>query len=306
MYMEEIAEDQAEQSCRQGRQVSSAELVRSFAKWRDLSQTAPVYITTHGRVSHVLTGARLYDQIARPEDNESLLSTDDRLTGLSEWVNEGIILCTSDERIIFANQRAKQFFKLPHLNARTTLVEAMPQIEGSVMQVQCRRTIQTGEPITAELPSLLSEGRFMRLKTVPLGERMVIMARDITEEVERYRMADAKSAMLEAIGLHPSVGYIRITARGTIEMTDASFDKWVGISPDKLIGTRLEDLAVRTMRALFRATLDEVLETSASRQIEVELMPNRTGSLRLHCSIVPLAGAYGIEGATIIATRQSD
>jgi len=284
-------------------QVTSAELVRSFAKWRDASQTAPVYITTHGRVSHVLAGARLHHQLIRPSIEDGILSPDERLTGLGEWLKESLILCTPDEEILYANARARQYCHLPPLRKGLTLTEAMPDLEGSVVQVQYRRTLATGEALNADIPSMFGEGRWTHLQTIPLGNRLVLLLRDITEEVERYRMADAKEGMLEAISLHPDVSYARITPRGLIEKTDDSFEEWMGLAQDKLHGTRLQDLVMREQRLAFRGVLDKVFEENLPQQTEVQLTPNHSGVLSVKIAIVPLHGAYGMEGASVIMTR---
>ncbi|WP_120078122.1 PAS domain-containing protein [Aurantiacibacter odishensis] len=286
--------------------VTSAELVRSFAKWRDASQTTPIFVTTHGRPSHVLTSARLFQQLTQNSGRENTLLAEEQLTGLADWLGESIILCTADEEIIYANARARQYCRLPALRPGITLAEAMPALEGSVIQVQYRRTMATGEALQADIPSVFAKDCWTHLQSIPLGDRLVLMMRDITDEVEHYRMADAKHAMLDAISLHPDVSYVHITLRGLIEATDPSFRKWMDVSDEKLCGVRLGDLVVRKQRLAFRNALDRVYEDNERQQIEIELMPNKAASLRVKLAIVPLQGAYGLEGASVIMTRVPD
>lgn len=283
--------------------VTSAEIVRSFGKWRDASLTAPVFITAHGRTTHVLTGLRLYQQLTHKPGDSNALATEERLTGLAEWLKESVILCTPEEEIIYANARARQYCRLPPLRKGLKLTDAMPDIEGSVMQVQYRRTLSTREGLTADLPSVFEQGCWTQLTTIPLGDRLVLMMRDITEEVERYRMADMKQGMLDAISFHHAVAYVRISPRGLIERSDASFAEWIGLKPEKLLGTRLQDLAVREDRIALRNLFDLLFEENTPQQAMVELTPNNAERLRVHLSMVPLHGAYGMQGASIIMTR---
>ncbi len=283
--------------------VTSAELVRSFAKWREISLTRPVHITTHGRVSHVLTGARLYQQFVESSDSESELIGDARLTGLSEWLKDGLILCNANEEIIYANQRVNHYLGLEAIRIGARLTDIIPELEGSVMQAQYRRTLETREALTADMPTQRRKGRWVNFQSIPLGDRLVLLFRDITDEVERYRLADVKAAMLDAIGRHKDVSYVRLSRRGLIDMTDSSFEVWVGIAREKLMGIRLHDIIIREDRYSFRNALDKVLgENQASTQ-DFHLMPNKNEPLSVHCSMVPLRGAYGSEGATLIMTR---
>ncbi|MGB3796021.1 MAG: PAS domain-containing protein [Alteraurantiacibacter sp.] len=286
-----------------GSVVSSAEIVRSFAKWREISLTSPVQITSHGRTSHILIGARLYQQLTRSDGAGGDVAMDTKLTGLSEWLREGLILCNSNEEILYANQRAKEFLGLQTLRPGANLLEAIPELEGSVMQTQYRRTFEAKETLMADLPSPRRKGRWVNFQTIPFGDRLVIMFRDITEEVKRYRMADAKAAMLEAIERHPCVSYLSLSPRGMIETFDSSLEKWLQLSRKKLAGVRISDLVVRENQHSFINTLDEVFEDDCARNCDVRLMANKAEPLSVHCAIVPMRGAYGMEGASVIMTR---
>lgn len=286
--------------------VTSAELVRSFAKWREAAFSRPVPITTHGRVSHVLTGAELFEQMtrSRPAGGNGAMTTDQQLISLSERLKEGLLLCDSDEVILYANRQAKEFLDLEPLRPGTRLAQCLPELEGSVMQAQYRRTMEAKEALSADVPSLRRKGRWVNFQSIPLGEQFVLLVRDITEEVERYRMADAKEAMLEAISRNPDVSYVRLSPRGLIAMADSTLEDWIGIANEKLMGIRLDDLIVREHQHAFRKILDKVLERDCASNCDLDLLANRDEPLSAHCAIVPLRGAYGIEGASIIMTRR--
>ncbi len=284
--------------------VTSAELVRSFAKWRETALSRPVAITTHGRVSHVLTGAEIFEQMARPAGGSGAMTADQQLISLSERLKEGLLVCDRDEVILYANRQAKEFLDLEPLQPGVRLTQCLPELEGSVMQVQYRRTIETREALAADLPSQRRKGRWVNFQSIPLGEQFVLLLRDITEEVERYRMADAKEAMLEAISRNPDVSYVRLSPRGLIAMADATLEDWLGISHEKLMGIRLDDVIVREHQHAFRKILDKVLERDCATNCDLDLLANKGASLNVHCAIVPLCGAYGVEGASMIMTRR--
>lgn len=254
----------------------------------------------------MLTSARLFQQLTRKSADENSLSAEEQLASLADWLSVGVILCSAEEEIIFANAQARQYCRLPALERGLLLTEAMPTLEGSVIQVQYRRAMATGEALQADIPSIFSKGCCTHLQSIPMGDRLVLIMRDITDEVENYRLADAKHAMLEAISQHPDVSYVRISPRGLIEATDRSFREWMGIANEKLCSVRFGDLVVRKERLAFRNALDQVFEHGESQQIELELMPNKSAGLRVMLSIVPLQGAYGLEGASIIMTRLAD
>ncbi len=283
--------------------VTSAELVRSFAKWREAAHSAPVQITTHGRVSHILSGIKLHEQMARPDTNENASTADEYLSNFSEWLDECMLLCDTDEKILYANARVRQSLGITTKHVGMTLGQAMPEVEDSVVQLQYRRTLRSGEALVADLPSVFDPERWMSLRTIRLGNRLILMMRDITDEVHQFRMADAKAALYAAISNHPLVGYVRVDARGLIAKTDASFDGWIGLSSEKIEGIRLSDLVSRDMRPAFRNVLDAVLQQNERQYVEVELIPNHEEKLQVKCSVQPLRGAYGSEGAAVVMTR---
>ncbi|MWV28432.1 PAS domain-containing protein [Erythrobacter sp. GH3-10] len=240
----------------------------------------------------------------QPAGDDGEMSTDDRLTALADWLKEGFILCTADEEILYINQSARQYLGLQSLKPGTQLSDAFPEFDGSVMQVQFRRTLEKNEALTADIPTQRRQGRWVNFQSIPLGDRLILLFRDITEEVERYRKADMKAAMLEAIDRNPQVSCVRLSQRGLIDMADKSIEDWLGICNAKLIGIRLHDVILREERHAFRNALDRVIEQNQPCNCDATLMANREEQVSVHCAMVPLRGAYGTEGVTIIMTRR--
>ncbi|AKM10701.1 PAS domain-containing protein [Croceicoccus naphthovorans] len=280
---------------------TAAEVVRSFSHWRDVANTNPVYITNHGRETHVLLDIGSFRELSMPGAGGSAGGED--LIGLAEWINEAILICDGDLRIDYANRVAGAVCRKPvgELTGKM-LVEALPSVAGSLMEVHARRTVIGGEPSAADLPSPFHDGAWLRFQSFPLGKSNVLMFRDITEDVQRHRLADVKAAILDAMSVHGEVGYVRVSIRGTIERIDDPFSKMVELDESRLIGIGLADLVVREERPAFRDALESVLQGGPSQKLRVGFLSNSGEVAYARLSIVQLHGAYGAEGAVVLLT----
>lgn len=282
--------------------VSAADFVRNFAKWREAAHSQPVYITNHGRSSHVLTTIDFFDRLNEITGSEDLSQAS--LFGLADWVDEAIVVCNEHEHVVFANRLATAKCGIAPISPGKKLIEMIPSLGGTLAEVQYRRTLDTREASSVDLPSPFSQGGWLNLRCFPLRELTVLMLKDITEDVERYRLADVKEAMLHAISLQETTGYLRVSLRGTIERADESFCKWIGLDEDRINGVQLIDMVSRKDRVKFRDHLEEILTGAGPVVLDTKFTPNHAGELALRCSIVGLHGAYGTEGAVIVLQRR--
>lgn len=285
--------------------VSAAEFVRNFARFREVALQNAVFISNHGRVSHVLSSVEEFDRTqsvgAIAADVPLRQAT---LFGLADWVNEAVIVCNPDEEVIYANRVAVAIcgMDLPSDRA-VSLRTAMPRMLGSLMEVNFRRSALSREPTTADIPSPFVAGNWLNLRIFPLRENTVMLLRDITEEVQRHRLADVKKAMIDVFALHGGMGYVRLTVRGTMERVGEAFCNWVGLTEDKLLGVPLLNLIDRADRANFREGMEGVLGGTGTFRTVTRLTPNRSGVVAVDCAMVHLQGAYGAEGAVAVFTR---
>jgi len=282
---------------------TAAEVVRSFSHWRDVATKKPVFITNHGRETHVLVDIAEYREMTGPKGAVSLSNGND-LVGLAEWIDEALMICDTDLRIEYANRVAgavcrKQAGEL----VGRLLVDVLPSVSGSLMEVHARRTVVGGEPSAADIPSPFSDGAWLRFQSFPLGNCNVLMFRDITEDVQRHRLADVKASILEAMSVHGEVGYVRISLRGTIERIDEPFGRMVELEESRLIGISLADLVAREQRASFRESLEKVMQGGPPQRLRVGFLSNSGAVAYAKVSIVQLHGAYGAEGAVVMLTR---
>lgn len=279
--------------------VSAADMARSFAKWRDASRIQPVFVSNHGRETHVLLGTTLFDSLrARSVGSEN--KSDDLIT-VADWVENAMIICDAAMRIIFANRVTASMAKRAlHEAQGKPLIEALPELGGTLFEMHARQAAQTGEPGIAELPSPFTPGAWLRLHAFPLINRTVIMLRDITADVQNHRMADVKAALIDAMALHGKIGYVRINTRGLIDRIDAPLCEVLGMAEDRLLGVALADLVARADRPAFRETIEQVLTGSEGSKIEVRFVSNKGELAPVMVALKPLHGAYGNEGALML------
>lgn len=287
----------------EGLSVTAAEFVRSFSKLRENANRAPVFITNHGRTTHVMISTQTYDSLIAGDHAPPGL---DEVETMAEWIDEAVIICDRELRIEFTNRVAGAICRKPsgELVGRE-LTDALPEIAGSLMEVHARRTLIGGEPSAAELPSPFRENGYLRFQCFPIGERNVLIFRDITEEVKRYRLADVKTAMLEAMTLHGSIGYVRISVRGSIDRVDDHFCNMLELPEDRLIGIQLVDLVDLADRPAFREALEQIMRGGEARNLTSRFITNKSALVETRVSMVPLHGAYGSEGAVIVLTPAS-
>lgn len=283
--------------------VTAADLVRGFSECRDLASRTPVYVTHHGRPTHVLLGVSEFRNFKERAGNVAEKSADEKLHALADWVDQAVIILDQDLRIGFANRVASALCRKPAGEMLdVALASALPELSGSLMEVHIRRTITGGEPNAADIPSPFVPGAWLRLQSFPMGDANVVMFRDITEDVQRHRMADVKAAIIDAMTVHGDIGYVRLSVRGAIEGIDAPFSHMLCLPMERIIGVPLTDLIITGARAAFRQALERAMRDASQQCLHSVLLNNRGEAVPVKASIAPLQGAYGMEGAVILFT----
>lgn len=280
--------------------VSAADFVRAFSKWREQASQGPVFVTNHGRTTHVMLTTHDYERMLA---GEARSDRTDEVIDMAEWIDEAVLLCDQNLRIVFANRVASAICRKPAREMVGQIMhDALPETCGSLMDVHARRTVVGGEPSAADIPSPFTENAWLRFQCFPLGSRNVLIFRDITEDVQRYRLADVKSAILSAMSIHGSIGYVRVSVRGTIDRVDEPFCQMLELPEDRLLGVQLVDLVAVEKRVDFKEALENVLRGKDPRNFCSQFLSNRGMLVDAKVSIVQLHGAYGAEGAIILLT----
>lgn len=284
--------------------VTAAEFVRKFARFRDEAHDEPVFITHHGRETHVLCPIDVWHNLeahpgglARDERNDSANFA------LADWIDDGIIACDEDLRVVFANRNAHALVKARSgtLSGRI-LTEALPMTAGSLLEAQARQTLVHGHPNMADIPSPFVEGGWLRFQTFPLDDRLVIRLHDITHEMDSHFKANVKEAIIRALDQHGEVSYVRVSLRGTIDRVDKPFCDLVDLPEDRLIGVTLTDLVSVPDKPQFREKLECVLRGGEPVRLTPHFLSNSGDFKPVQMSLVRLDGTYGCEGAVAVIT----
>lgn len=283
--------------------VTAAELVRSFPACRDKATLRPLFVSNHGRNSHVLVGVERFAELLAAQRGTVTAAGTDELLELADWIDDAVIITDRDLTITFANRVAHAVCHKPAGSLHhCKLTEALPQIAGSLFELHARRTAVSCEPSAADLPSPFAPDAWLRFQTFPIGERLVLLFHDISEEVTHHRLADVKNALLEAMDAHGTIGYIRCSVRGTIERVDLPFCNMLGLPEERLMNLALVDLVTTSHRPDFRSALDSVIRGGAPRRMKLDFISNKGGTIEVIAAAAPLHGAYGAEGAVILTT----
>lgn len=291
--------------------VSAAEFVRNFARLRIEAQADPIFITNHGRETHVLcdvgTWRALVDAAQANGLPPSPTGDEDMAFGLADWMNEGIIACDESLTIVFANRVAHGLVRArPGSLVGRTLGNALPRLAGSLMEAQARQTIARGESNMADIPSPFIENGWLRFQTFPLNNRLVLSLRDVTLEVDVHFKASIKEAIIDAMDRHGGISYVRLSLRGTIDRVDATFSRLIDLPEARLTGIALGDLVATPDRPRFRAALEAVLRGGEPARVAISFLTNRGDLQRMRVSIVRLDGLYGCDGAIAILTEDGE
>lgn len=282
--------------------VSAADFVRSFAKWREIARTEPVKIAQHGRVTHVLSSCG--DYAALEDLSRSMNAIDPAaMFELAEWLDSAIVAIDQDANVVFSNRVADAItgVHLPR-SAGQNILDICPAISGTVAEVHLRRTLAAREPTSIDMPSPFKEGMWLHFRSFPLRDLTVLTFNDITEDVKRYRLADTKEAIVNAISVNGALGYMRLSIRGTIERADPSICSWLGLTEERLRGVAFVDILAREVRVIGRQLIESTLTGNAPQMGDLRLMTNE-GDVQLKCSCAPLVGTIGAEGVVMILIR---
>lgn len=289
---------------RGGRSVAAAELVRNFAHWREVGAREPVLVTHHGRETHIFMGLERYESLA---GSTAPVPGADRTRELANRIHQGFILCRPDLVIDHVNPVALAMTKRWDRQIEgKMLLDALPEFGGTVMEAHIRHSLSTGEESAADIPSPFRDDAWLHCETFAFAGGIAMLLRDITADMQRHRLADAKLALLKAMRMHAGVGYLRLSTRGFIEATDACFCALIGLPEDKLAGVHLPDLIELPSRPQMREALDQVLRGEGDRKVQTRLLTNAGRVRPVAVGLARLHGTYGTEGAVLVITAMAD
>ncbi len=286
--------------------VSSADFARRFGQLRQMQDDEAIFVTHHGRATHVLTTVRHYNALKDTEgERGGAAAASPSLTELANCLTIGVVLIDYDMRVIAANQVAHaQVNRAEGEFVGHSIFKAVPAIDGSLVETYVRRAVVSREPCSAEIPSLFRRDGWIRIDIHPFARHVTILVHDITEDMKRHRLADARRSLREAIAVHDGIGYVCLNIRGHIDRVEPTFAGMVQLSEERLHHVAMADLVPVAHRVAFRETLDQVLSGEGARTIDSALLSNDGTTVAVRVTIAELRSIYGNEGAIVLLTRR--
>lgn len=286
--------------------VSSADFARRFGQLRQMQDDEAIFVTHHGRATHVLTTVRHYNALKDGGgDTRSDVVASPGLTELANCLTIGVVMIDYDLRVIAANHVAQaQLDRAEGELVGRPVFKAVPALNGSLVETYVRRSVISREPCSAEIPSLFRPNSWIRVDIHPFSRHVTIVVHDITEDMQRHRLADARRSLREAIASHDGIGYVCLNIRGHIDRVEPTFCGMVQLSEERLHHVAIADLVPVAHRVAFRETLDQVLSGEGARTIDSALLSNDGTAVSVRVTIAELRGIYGNEGAIVLLTRR--
>lgn len=286
--------------------VTSAEFTRQFGLLRQSSGVDPVFVTHHGRETHVLIAASAYHDLVRGSETPAA-PNHGPLPAVAEfatWIKQGCIVLDLDGQIVLANQTAQAMSRCDATMVGQHLYTAIPDLEGSLVQSYVNRAMAGRESCCADLPSIFRTDAWIRLEIYPSATNTTLLFHDITDDVRAQRLADPAGATIDAVIAHGGIGQIRIDVRGRIERVDGWTTALLGLAEDRLKGVAIADLVPRSQRAPFHELVDGVLGGAPAAPFDTGFLANDGTTVAIRGAIRQLSGIYGGEGAVIVLTRR--
>lgn len=287
--------------------VTAAEFVRSFAAIRQRAKTAPVYITNHGKDSHVLCSAEQFRALAnrRESAGDEPIALD--MVQLSAWIDQGLILIDRAGHVIHINTGLLATARCdPAQVSGRHVFEAFPEFTGTLAEPYLRRAMELHEVALFEMQSPFQHESWLQCRLAPVGGNIALLIRDITQEVHQMRMTDEREEVLRAMEFNEDVAFVRLSLRAYIERVSAGFIALVGLPADRLIGLHFCNLIDFKMRSMVSDELEQVLGKGEGRNICTRLLNDRGALIAVRMGIVATRGGYCREGAAIVVSRTGE
>ena len=250
--------------------VSTTRLVRNLPGVKDLLNSGPVAVTSHGRTEFVVLSQADYERLNRL-DGSNIDHLDTKLRLVLGSISTMLFVVDSELRIRRANRSLCNYFKRPPEElVGKTILEVSKSGTFQFVESRCRQVLSTGQEDSFQLASSFRENRLISFLIRPWPNGVIIFADDVTEKAdgsERYIRNQALDSTFEALGDF-GVGSLNVT--GEIAFATRSFAKAVGVTQEQLRGGN------------FLAMLDPVNRT----EISDFLRHTREGTLRSEVRIL--------------------
>jgi PAS domain-containing protein len=265
----------------------------------------PVTVTHHGRPTHVLMTAARYAEMqdAGSDEAEGRIGPG-MLQEFAACLGQGVLIIDDRMVVLVANRVAQAMLDRVGVElVGRRIFDAVPALQGSLIETYVRRAVRTKEPGVAEIPSAFRKGSWVRVEVYPFAHHATILFHDITDDMTRHRLADARTAMRAAIAVDDHISYVCLNMRGHIDSAEPSFCDLTQLPEDRLHHVALADLIPVSHRANFREVLNAVLTGGGAQTIDTVVLANDGMTVDVRITMAELRGAYGNEGAVVLLTK---
>jgi PAS domain-containing protein len=258
--------------------VTAAELVRNFSAIRQRSTSMPVFITNHGKPSHVLCSTDQFRALTKPglEDGSGVAL---ELAQLAAWIDQGLLLIDRHGYILHSN--AALLALVPHDPARLVgriIFDAMPEFCGTLAEGYLRRMILAREIGLFEMPSPFSPHGWLQCRLAPVGDRFVLLIRDISASMREVRATGVRDALARAMNHNGQVAIVSLSRHRTIEHAHRNLAALLGLPERQLEGLPFCDLVETADRAVVSEVLSDLCRQRDGATILTRLL-TRAGEL---------------------------
>jgi len=273
--------------------ITSAAFARQFGHLRQSATLEPLFISHHGRETHVLLSVDAYRDLTEASTVTTEVAGEvgvPTIDDVIQWMHDGCVILDHDGTIVRANQVAQAMTRKSDAELLgRPLYDAMPELRGSLVQSYINRSMASRERCMVDLPSIFRDNAWSRLEVYPAVGSTTLIFHDITDDVIVNRLADPKTTLVAAMEAHGEVGMIRLDVRGRIETVDDWCVSLLGLARERLVGVAIYDLIPLPLRAGMRERLDVVRGGGARIGFETqvlsksgEVIPIRGGAAELH------------------------
>lgn len=279
--------------------VPAASLQRSFGMWREQAAKGPVYITHHGRPSHVLMSHDHYLGLMGPDAKSS--SEDDLSVSkknILEDIDQGVLIVDNRSRVIYVNR-----IYCEHVGMTSDqlvdrqLREIFPALTGSIFMRHIEAALRFAKRSTLRGRSVLRNDCWLCVDAFPVPAGAAVLLRNISEEVVNERRTLIRQAMEQALDLHDQTALVILSPRGGLERTNAAFASLIGATQQSLADASIFDVIAVRRRPDFRHDFERAFRDFAPVRISSALLARDGGETPVEVAIVPVQGEFAVEGA---------
>lgn len=282
--------------------VAAADFVRNFAAVRDRASATPIFVTHHGRDSHVLCSVEAYHRLAARQgggDDPIGLMT----AQLAAWIDQGLILIDRAGTILHANAALVAIADCdPARLTDRNVFSAVPALAGSLAEAYLHRALRTHEAALFEMQSPFHAESWLQCRLAPIGDHLAILLRDITRDVHDVHRLGEQEDVLRALEFNRDVAFVRLSMRAFVEKANRNFGSLIGLAVDRVIGVHFCDLIDAQDRTRMRDELEQVLGDGLGRHVEARLIDGHGDPMLVRMGLAPTRNRYASDGATIIVS----